>query len=167
MASPVVPQVPAALSVERLREGGRMSGVCVGPGIPVHVHWDSSRSVPCVAAYGECPSCSAGNRIQWQAFFPILMPSGPVRLLLLGARSLRSSQIESCDALTGMSCTFVRPKGRRFVQVLVGERVVDVPVRDVTSAVAVLFGCQDQLDLSSENAIEEAYFRTRYVGARS
>jgi len=158
MASRFVPPVASALGVVRVREGGSLSGRCIGVGVPVLVHWSGSKSVPCVSEFGECPSCVRGNNTQWQAFFPIQMSAGVVKLILLGARSLRMGSISSSDGLVGRDCVFRRPKGRRFVEIGVGLEVHPVRELDAHGPVAVLFGCNEFLVDEGDDRIERAYF---------
>lgn len=158
MGSSQVPAVAAALPVVRIKEGGELSAVVAGPGVPINVHWSGSRSVPCTAIAGDCVGCSRNRTPQWQAFFPVRADDGRMSLLLLGARSLTMGRVESVHELTGRACSFVRPKGRRFVMVQPELERGDVAAFDAIPQVALLFGVVSTLPPDGDDRIERAYW---------
>lgn len=157
MAESVVPVLPLALSVLRVQEGGSVSGLVVGPGVPVLVHWSGSRSYPCVRGYGECAGCVRNTVPQWQCFFPVHLGNGVLRLVLLGSRSLTRGGVDNADYLVGRDCVFRRPRGRRFIEIDVSFDVVVVKPFDATLPVAVLFGVVHCLPDDGPDRIERAY----------
>lgn len=163
----MVPAVATALSVVRLKEGGSLKGRVVGGGVAVMVHWSGRHSFPCTGSDADCSGCKAGRSSQWQAFFPVRVSGGGLRLVLVGARSLGMAQITDCDSLIGREVTFKRPAGRRFVELKVSCERLDVKECDVHGPVAVLFGCHAFLPRDGDDRIERAYASLMQLGAMS